>query len=423
MRTRRPAPVLVIAVLATAGGCAGPPLPSGIAAARALGAGDGAEGPDADAPAGPLAPPGPEHEVDPLLDFSRALARVNGEAIVLRQVRLEVGPEWEHLLDRRADLERLKEARLRDLVLRRLLVSEAKRIGLDVPEGAMEKAELDERRLAESRGTTLDQHARDYGTTRREMRENLREKILEYQARAYFTGQFPGNQYHEDFFRPSVDFFVSPAEIRAWPEKHPTSVEVPASARLRILDLRTDEFRGEGVTDAEARERCRAAAEAARARALAGEPFAELVRELSHGPDREEGGLLPPMRSGGKERREFREWAFAPGRTPGEVSEPILHPHGALLLFLEEREDGGVRPIAEWGAVAGAALAEAKRQAAWSEVRIRLVEDATVEEGPGEPRGLRDRILGWLDQQRRDALAVVPRPPGAAIRASLRATR
>jgi hypothetical protein len=412
--TRKTAPALLLALLASAGGCASPAPPTGLAAARARGAGDGgAEPPPAaagadDAPASPPAP------VDQLLDFSRAVARVNGRTIVLREVRIQFGPSWENYLNRREDLLRLADERLRAIVLRRLLVAEAERIGLTLPEGVLEKEEERQRKAAEAEGTTLDQHARDMGTTRREMSQATAERLMADQARAFFTGYYPPHAYDADTFRPSVDFFVSPDEVRAWGRAHPDRVSVPASARLRLLDLRVDEFRRDGASDAEARAACLAAAERARDRARAGEGFADLVRELSHGYGREEGGLLPPMGPTGSERAEYRAWAFAPERKVGDVSDPIPLPSGAVVLYVEERSGGGTLPIAQWGPIAREELEGIKREIAWIEVRVRLVEEASI-----EPRELRDQILARLEEERRAAVSLLP-PPEPPVRATSR---
>jgi hypothetical protein len=251
------------------------------------------------------------------------------------------------------------------------------------------------------------------GTTRREMAERLREGLLAQEAQWYFTGLYPASHYNEDFFRPSVDIFVTPDEVRAWGRAHPEKVSVVPWARIRLLDLRADEFRGPDGGDADARTRCLAAAENARERALAGASFGDLVRELSHGPGREEGGLLPPMRPTGSERPEYREWAFAPDRKAGDVSAPIPLPSGAVVLYLEDRSEGGEKPISEWGAEARNELEAIKRMIAWTEVRLRLVEEASI-----EPPRLREQILSSLEEERRGAIEMLPRPSEPAGRAS-----
>ena len=415
----RPALLLALALvpglaIAAAAGCSAPAPPAGLAAALARGADGGVESPAAPSDGAPASStPAATREVDELLDYSRAVARVNGKTIVLREVRAEIGVSWEHYLDRRPDLIRLAEVRLRGIVVRRLLVAEANRIGLPVAEDELERAEAEQRKQAEAGGTTLDQHARDMGTTRREMAERLREGLLAQRAEWYFTGLFPPSQYNEDFFRPSVDLFVTPDEVRAWGRANPEKISFAPWARIRLLDLRADEFRSEGGSESEARARCLAAAEKARDRALAGESFGDLVRELSQGFGREDGGLLPPMRPTGSERPEYRAWAFAPDRKAGDVSAPIPLSSGAVVLYLEDRSEGGERPIAEWGAEARNELEAIKRMIAWTEVRIRLVEEASI-----EPRTLREQILAWLEEERRGAIEMLPRPAEPAGRAS-----
>ena len=118
---RIPAALLAAAVAAAAAGCKSPPELEGAAAARSRGAAVEAR-PDA-AGGGTSAP------VDPWLDDARVLARVNGKIITLREVRHAMGPAYDQGLNQRDELAAYVAARVRDLVIRRLVVEEAKRIG------------------------------------------------------------------------------------------------------------------------------------------------------------------------------------------------------------------------------------------------------------------------------------------------------
>jgi hypothetical protein len=322
-----------------------------------------------------------------------------------------MGPAYEQFLPFREELAAKVNAELRKLILRRVVVQEALRLGLDATEEMMEEEEKRYREMARKKGSTLEQSWRDQGITAREWRDDLRDGLTEFRALMFFTGQFHPSAYREEVFRPSVDLFVAPEEIRAWGESNRAEVEKSASATLRILDLRDDAFRGEGAGDGEARERCAAAAEEARRRALAGEPFADLVRALSQGSDAAEGGLLGPILPDGPQRREFREWAFAPERLPGAVSEPMRMPAGFVLLYLESRQDARAVPIEEWGPVARDRIERVKMNLAWNEVTRHLLESASL-----DPEALKRSILADLAAEGRALRAALPRPSTAATR-------
>lgn len=380
--------LLPLLAAAAAAACSSPGELEGAAAARSRGASVLA-GEEAEAK-----PPGEaSRPADPWLDDARVLARVNGRVLTLREVRHAMGPAYDQYLDRREDLARFVQARVKDLVIRRLAIEEARRIGFTVDDEDLERETERAERAAAEAGTTLAQTIRDLGMTRREWDDRTRDDILFQRALYYFTGQFPGRFYDEDRFRPAVDFFVRPGEIRAYGEKHREELGIlrPAQATLRVLDLRKDSFRGPGATEEEAWRLCGRAVDAVEERLRAGESFADLARELSAGPEAPTGGLVGPFLREGPLRAEYREWAFREGRAEGDVSQRLRLPSGYVLLYMERLEPERVRPIEEWAPEARERLLNLKKTIAWNEVQIALLEEAAV-----SPRDLRDGLLSGL---------------------------
>ena len=373
---------VLIACAALAAGCAGNPELEGAAAARSLGASVEGDPPVEAKPAAPSKP------VNPWLDDATRIANVNGKVITIRQVRQKMGPSYEQYLDHPEDLARLVHARARDLVEQQVVVEEAKRVGLRVTDEDMEWDEEQQEKEAAKKGDTVDQYLHDVGMTRREWDENRRNDIYYGRARYYFTGAAPARFYAEDRFRPSVDTFVTTDEVRAFGEAHRSEIETPETATIRVIDLRRDSFREAGTDDEEAWRRCGLAMDAVEERLRAGEPFADVARQVSEGPEASRGGLCDPFGREGSILSAYREWAFAGGRTEGEVSRRMRLPTGYILLRLEKHEAARSPSIEEWGPGVRASLLELKRRLAWAQVLVRLLGEASI-----APAAFRDMLL------------------------------
>jgi peptidyl-prolyl cis-trans isomerase SurA len=79
-------------------------------------------------------------------------------------------------------------------------------------------------------------------------------------------------------------------------------------------------------------------------RLKAGEKFEELAREVSQDSRRARGGDWGWQKKADL-KAEFSEPLFALKK--GEVSEPLVQPEGAFLLFVEDRKYAGIQPIDE----------------------------------------------------------------------------
>jgi peptidyl-prolyl cis-trans isomerase C len=96
--------------------------------------------------------------------------------------------------------------------------------------------------------------------------------------------------------------------------------------------------------DADTIAKARAKAEAAHKRAVAGEDFAELARELSEGPSAPTGGDLGFF-SRDQMVPEFADAAFA--LEPGQISEVVRSGFGFHVIKVEEKRPAGTLPLDE----------------------------------------------------------------------------
>src|SRR5258706_2305422 len=229
-------------------GCAGPPELTGAAAARSRGAGvDPGDAGDALPSPAPAASAGGEaRPQDQRTDEARILARVNGQVVTLRQVRQAIGPDYESLMGDDEGFAALVEAKVRELVVRRLVIDEGKRLKFPVRDEYVEREEERQEKEAERRNSTIARHINDFGMTRREWDQNLREDIL-FQMTQYSLAAFaPSNSYSEDVFRPCVEAYVSPVDVRDWGGRNPAFIDVRESVVLRVLCTSAADFFGEG---------------------------------------------------------------------------------------------------------------------------------------------------------------------------------
>ncbi|MHC4820694.1 MAG: peptidylprolyl isomerase [Planctomycetota bacterium] len=388
--------ILLLAAGATA--CAGNDELSGAAAARSRGASLPA-GDRTTAPAAPVE--NPDTKVDKWLDDARVLARVNGRTISLREIRHRMGPSYDAYLNRRDDLEVLVRKTVRDEVLRHLVTEEAKRVGLDVNEEEMRRIRENWEKQAAARQTTLEMTISDLGMTRREWEDQQRRSYLYDKAVRLFTGLNKWQMTAAPYF-PSVDVYVSPAEIRTYGERHPEISLVPASATLRVIDLRWSRFQeGDDVSEEAAWGACGRALDLAEERIRDGESFADVARDISHGPEAKTGGLLGPFDNQGnmvmadgsrrRLRKEYVRWAYSPDRREGDTSERLKMRFGFLVFHLVNRVEEHRAPIEEWGPNVRAALERIKLDIAFTEVRIGLLEEAVV-----TPAELRSTLLSEM---------------------------
>lgn len=122
---------------------------------------------------------------------------------------------------------------------------------------------------------------------------------------------------------------VSDDEAEAFYEENSQLFAVEEQIRARQLM-----FKVELADDAETVAAARGRAEDARQRALAGEDFAELAKQLSEGPNAANGGALPPF-TRQQTTPQFANAAFS--LEPGEISQVVRTPYGVHVIKVEEK--------------------------------------------------------------------------------------
>jgi parvulin-like peptidyl-prolyl isomerase len=135
---------------------------------------------------------------------------------------------------------------------------------------------------------------------------------------------------------------VTEEEARAYYESHRKDFTTPADITLReILINRPVSEAGINVAqDDEARAR----AEAARARAVAGDPFPQLAAEVSDAPSKANGGLIGPI---SREELAPALQTQIDSMAVGEVTPVLQTPRGYQILKLEARTETMVRTFEE----------------------------------------------------------------------------
>jgi peptidyl-prolyl cis-trans isomerase SurA len=135
---------------------------------------------------------------------------------------------------------------------------------------------------------------------------------------------------------------VNDEEARTYYEGHRQEFTTPSEVTLReiLVEVPTSE-RGINVAEDDA---AKEKIEAARTRALGGEPFARLAGEVSAAPSKANGGLIGPISS--DELAPELQKQIAAMRV-GDVTEPIRTQRGYQILKLEERSESKTRSFEE----------------------------------------------------------------------------
>ncbi|NOZ79958.1 MAG: peptidylprolyl isomerase [Acidobacteria bacterium] len=132
---------------------------------------------------------------------------------------------------------------------------------------------------------------------------------------------------------------VTEADAKAFYDKNPQFFKHPAQVHARHILFTVKP----NATPAE-KKAAKAKAIAARQRALKGEDFAKLAKELSQGPSAKNGGDLGYF-SKSQMVKPFADAAFA--LKPGEISDVVETRFGYHVIKVEDRRPAGKRPFSE----------------------------------------------------------------------------
>ncbi len=132
---------------------------------------------------------------------------------------------------------------------------------------------------------------------------------------------------------------VTPEEIQRYYDEHKDQFSEAEAVTVRHIFFAAPREGGQ-----EAIEQLGEKAKRAFDRLQAGEPFAQVARDMSEGPDASEGGLLGTMKRG-EMRPELEAVAFQ--LREGQFSPPVQSPFGLHILYVEKRHAGTAVPLEE----------------------------------------------------------------------------
>lgn len=383
-----------------------------------------------------------------------ALAAVGEETVSVEEFRRAYGmmeDNYRQMFGERfnADIAqqlRLPQQALEQVVARKILVSEAKRLGLVVTNRELQRAILDAGFVDES-GRFMGDAAyarvvRRMGyASPAEFEEGLRGDLLVRKLQAvmahnlYIPDSEVERAYREQVERASLRYVVLPAgrlgqelsvsddELAAYyethreeyrqPEKRVASyllvdqfrlrsgIEIPPADVRAYYDDNPDEFTVEEqvrarhillrVGDQRSDEEARSQLEAVRRRLEGGEDFGAVAQEVSGDPGSKDRGGELGFFGRGQMVPEFEEAAFS--AQVGELVGPVRSAHGYHLIEVEERREGGLRPLPEVESQIRFRL-QNERAAGVAESRIQELAGRIREEGITTGEGLRSLAEG-----------------------------
>jgi peptidyl-prolyl cis-trans isomerase C len=292
----------------------------------------------------------------PTQDLNPAVLEVNGEKIYAAQISMVMSNIQAQLSGQgeQPDNQQLVSMATQRVVEQKLLAQEAQREGIQADE--LRVAEMMKQLEQQSGGRAgLESTLATRGSSIEQIEELVREMDL---SRSYIATKI----------MPTVS--VSDEELTAFYEENPETFRVPERVHARHIICAATADADEA--DAAA---ARAKAEAARERAIAGEDFAELAREISEGPTAERGGDLGFFPHSMMEPA-FADAAFA--LEPGQISEVVRSNYGFHVIKVEEKRPAGIAPLDEVKEQARMAMEQRKAGAAVEEKLKALSESAEV---------------------------------------------
>ncbi len=215
----------------------------------------------------------------------------------------------------------LRHQILDQLIDEKLIVAEAKRAGITVPDPDVNKQVEEAMREAKSRLGSLEAFQAQL------QRENLTEEKLREKYRGEVRRQLTAQRLVQ---KQVVRKPVSPAEaeafFKAYPEKFP---KVAPEVRVSVIQI---PVLADSVTDA----RARARAVEARKRIASGEKFAKVAAEVSDDPGSAQAGGDLGFFTRGRMDPAFEEAAFA--QRLGELGPPVKSTFGWHLIEVIDRD-------------------------------------------------------------------------------------
>lgn len=254
----------------------------------------------------------------------QVVVTVNGDPVYAGEVQMAAQRMAQSLSQsgQQVDPQQIGASAMQQLVDGMLLVQEAKRRGLKV-DPAIVAAGVKQAETTAGGAEQLDATLAQEGLNRARLNTLIEDSDLVNQLlRQLGEGIEIADEKVAAFYNENPTFFQAPEEVEA----------------SHIL------FKAEPDADVETKAAAKAKAEAARKRALAGEDFATLAKELSEGPSGPNGGSLGFF-SRDRMVKPFADAAFA--LKVGGISEVVETQFGYHVIRVDDRREARTVPIEE----------------------------------------------------------------------------
>lgn len=262
----------------------------------------------------------------PATDVNPAVLEVNGENVYAAEISMVMQNISGQLQAQNREIppdQELVQMATQRVVEQKLIAQEARRLGYQAND--LRVAEMTKTVEQQAGGrAALESSLAARGTSRDQLITMIKEMDL---SRTLIAKQIT----------PTIS--VGDDEIADFYEQNQAMFEGPERVHARHIIIAADRD-----ADDQAVAEARARAEAARERALAGDDFAEVAREVSEDPSAPGGGDLGFVT---REQMvpEFAEAAFA--LDAGEISEVVRSDFGFHVIKVEEKRPAGILPLDE----------------------------------------------------------------------------
>jgi len=130
---------------------------------------------------------------------------------------------------------------------------------------------------------------------------------------------------------------VTPEDVQKFYDEHKNQFSEADAVTVRHIFFAIPQEGGQPAMQALGEK-----AKRAYGRLQGGEPFENVARSMSEGPDASQGGLLGTLKKG-EMRPELEQVAFS--LREGQYSQPVQSPYGLHILYVEERKAGTAVPL------------------------------------------------------------------------------
>lgn len=257
---------------------------------------------------------------------NKILVVVNDEVITQSDLDVALTPVVNELKkefsgdDLKDKIEETRGEMLNQMVEDRLILQEAKRLGVVVDESEIDERLKDVKMKFNSTSDFSDE-VEKIGLTVTILRNRYKEQLM--------MSKLVNHEIKEKVV-------VTPAEVSGYYDKHQEEFRNPESVHLKNIMIRFDEATTESLAKEKADDVYRLIE--------GGRDFSDLAKLYSQGAKAEDGGDLGFVMKG-QMREEFDQVIFA--LKPGEAASPLKTDTGYYIFKVEEKKDAYLQPLSE----------------------------------------------------------------------------